>query len=65
METLLTAASIPYCIHDISVVFWAKEDPDLIVELEHNPPYVMLWAGVTAACLIAPYFFDGLVYITS
>jgi hypothetical protein len=36
-----------------------------MVELEHNPPHVMLWASVTSTCLIGPYFFDGLVYITS
>lgn len=64
MDTLLNAASIPYCIRDISVMFWAKEDPNFMVKLEHNPPHVMLWAGVTATCLIHPYFFDGLVYIT-
>jgi hypothetical protein len=30
-----------------------------MVELEHNPPHVMLWAGMTATHLIGPYVFDG------
>jgi hypothetical protein len=36
-----------------------------MVELECNPPHVMLWAGMTAILLIGPYFFDGLVNTTS
>jgi hypothetical protein len=44
---------------DRNVVFWAKENPHFMVELEHNPPHVMLWAGMTATHLIGPYFFDG------
>ena len=28
-------------------------------ELEHNPPRVMIWVGMTSDYLIGPYFFDG------
>jgi hypothetical protein len=27
--------------------------------VEHNPPHVMIWAGMTSDYLIGPYFFDG------
>jgi len=40
------------------VVFWSKENPNFTQELEHNPPHVMIWAGMTSDYLIGPYFFD-------
>ena len=33
--------------------------------VEHNPPHVMIWAGMTSDYLIGPYFFDGLVNAAS
>ena len=44
---------------DKQVVFWSKENPNFMQELEHNPPYVMIWAGMTSDYLIGPYSFDG------
>jgi len=41
------------------VVFWSKENPNFTQELEHNPPYVMIWVGMTSEGLIGPYSFDG------
>jgi hypothetical protein len=32
--------------------FAAKENVFFTVEWEHNLPHVMLWAGMTATCLI-------------
>jgi hypothetical protein len=32
-------------------------------ELEHNPPHVMIWVGMTSDYLIGPYFFDGPVNV--
>ena len=43
---------------DRIVVFWSKENPNFTQELEHNPPHVMIWAGMTSDYLIGPYFFD-------
>ena len=43
---------------DRNVVFWSKENPNFTQELEHNPPHVMIWAGMTSDYLIGPYFFD-------
>ena len=31
-----------------NVVFWSKENPNFTQELEHNPPHVMIWAGMTS-----------------
>ena len=42
-----------------NVVFRSKENPNFTQELEHNPPHVIMWAGVTSDYLIGPYFFDG------
>ena len=41
-----------------NVVFWSKENPNFTQELEHKPPHLMIWAGMTYY-LIGPYFFDG------
>jgi hypothetical protein len=46
-------------------VFWAKENLHFTVELEHNPPHVILWAGMTVTHLIGHYFFDGPVNASS
>lgn len=46
---------------DRNVVFWAKENPHFTMTLEHNPPHVMLWAGLTSNALLGPYFFTGSV----
>lgn len=50
---------------DRNVVFWSKENPNFTQELEHNPPHVMIWAGMTSDYLIGPYFFDGPVNAAS
>jgi len=50
---------------DRNVVFWSKDNPDFAQELEHNPPHVMIWAGMTSDYLIGPCFFDGLVNAAS
>jgi len=42
-----------------------KGDPNFMQELEHNPPHVMIWAGITSDYLIGPYFFDGPVNAAS
>ena len=41
--------------------FWAEENPHFTMTLEHNPPHVMLWAGLTSNALLGPYFFTGSV----
>ena len=50
---------------DRNVVFWSKGNPNFTQELEHNPPYVMIWAGMTPDYLIGPNFFDGPVNAAS
>ena len=50
---------------DRNMVFWSKENPNFTQELEHNPPHVMIWAGMTSGYLIGPYFFDGPVNAAS
>jgi hypothetical protein len=47
--------------------FLAKEIPNYTQELEHNPPHVMIWTGVTPDYLriIGPYFLDGPVKAAS
>jgi len=47
------------------VVFCSKENPNSTQELEHNPPHVMIWVGMTSDYLIGPYFFDGPVNAAS
>ena len=44
-----------------NVVMWAKENPHYTVELERNPPHVMIWAAMTSQHLLGPYFFEGTV----
>jgi len=39
---------------DRNVVFWSKENPNFTQELEHNPPHVMIWAGMTSDYLTGP-----------
>jgi hypothetical protein len=65
LDTFLSTVSVPYSIQDIIVVFWANEDPNFMVGLEHNLTHVMFWAGMTGTHLIGPYFFNRLVYATS
>ena len=43
---------------DRNVVFWSKENPNFMQELEHNPPHMMIWVGMTSDYLIGPYFFE-------
>jgi len=50
---------------DRNVVFWSKENPNFTQELEHNPPYVMIWAGMTSDEMTGPYSFDGQVNAAS
>jgi len=50
---------------DRNVVFWSKENPYFTQELEHNPPHVMIWTGMTSDYLIGPYFFNGPVNAAS
>jgi hypothetical protein len=47
------------------MLFWVKENPHLMVVLEHNPPHVMLWVGMTATHFIGHHFFDGPVNAAS
>jgi hypothetical protein len=51
--------------HDTNVVFWAKEILHFTVEMEHNPPHMMMWACITATHLVGLYFFDGHVNAAS
>lgn len=39
-----------------SVVFWTKENPGFMMELEHNPPHMILLVGNTVTCIMGPYF---------
>jgi len=50
---------------DRNVVFWSKENPNFTQKLEHNPPHVMIWAGMTLDCLIGAYIFVGLMNVAS
>jgi hypothetical protein len=50
---------------DRNVMFWIKKNPHYMVEWEHNPPHVKLWAGMTATQLSGPCFFSGPVKATS
>jgi hypothetical protein len=34
--------------HMRNVVFWSKENPHYVQELERNPPHVMIWAAVSS-----------------
>ena len=52
-------------IYRRNMVFWSNENPNFMQELEHNPPHVMIWAGMTSDYLIGPYFLDGLVNAAS
>ena len=55
-----------YCsARDRNMVFWSKENPNFTQDLEHNPPHVMIWAGMTSDYLTGPYFFDGPVNAAS
>jgi hypothetical protein len=47
--------------HMRNVVFWSKENPHYVQELERNPPHVMIWAAVSSRYLFGPYFFEGYV----
>jgi hypothetical protein len=45
-----------------NVYLWSKKkNPHFHVELEHNPPHVMIWAGISARHIFGPYFFEGSV----
>jgi len=47
------------------VVFWSKENSNFTQELQHNPPHVMIWVGMTSDYRTGPYFFDGPVNAAS
>ena len=57
--------AIYHSAHDRNVVFWSKENPNFMQELEHNPPRVLMWVGMTSDYLMGPYFFDGPVSAAS
>jgi hypothetical protein len=44
---------------DTNMVIWSRENLNFTQVLEHNPPHVTIWAGMTSDYLIGPYFFDG------
>jgi hypothetical protein len=39
-----------------TVFFWGKEEPHFFEKAEHNPPHVIIWAGMTASHLFRSYF---------
>ena len=41
---------------DRNMVFWSKENPNFMQDLEHNPPHVMIWVGMTSDYLIGATF---------
>lgn len=61
----LKVLSTDHSTHDRNVVFWATENLHLLVDLEYDPPHVMMWAGMTATHLVHLYFFDGPVNAAS
>lgn len=42
-------------------VYWASDNPHVIITEELNVPGVTVWAGIYAGGLVGPYFFDGTV----
>lgn len=44
-------------------VYWADENPHVIMEEELNLPGVMVWCGVNQRGILGPYFFDGNVLV--
>jgi hypothetical protein len=53
--------AIYHSSHMRNVVFWSKENPHYVQELERNPPHVMIWVAVSSQYLFGPYFFEGYV----
>lgn len=45
--------------HDRKVAFWAKKNLHFMVGLEHKPPHVIFWAGMSSNSFDLPYLFDG------
>ena len=41
-----------------NIYMWTNSNPHFHHEVEHNPPHVMIWAGVSADHLIGPYLFE-------
>jgi hypothetical protein len=42
-------------------IFWSKQNPHCLTEMEDHTPQVMIWRGETANHVIDPNFFDGTV----
>jgi hypothetical protein len=62
LKVLLTDECTIYCSYCMrNVVFWAKQNPHFMMELEHNPPHMILSLGETVTCMIGPYFLTGLL----
>lgn len=41
-------------------VYWAEQNPHVIIERDVNLPGVTVWAALSSHSLISPYFFMGL-----
>jgi hypothetical protein len=41
--------------------FWSTENPNFHEELEHNPPHVTIWTGISDRHIFGPYIFEGSV----
>ena len=42
-------------------VYWASENPHLIMERQNKEPGVTVWGGISSGGVIGPIFFDGAV----
>lgn len=42
-------------------VYWAEENPHVVIERDVNLPGVIVWGALSSYGLIGPYFFDGTV----
>jgi hypothetical protein len=48
-QRLFSVMNVPsIAVRATNVVFWSKGNPNVTQELEHNPPHVMIWAGMTS-----------------
>ena len=43
----------------VRISMWSKQNPHFWEQVKQHPPTVMVWAAMSAECLIGPFFLEG------
>jgi hypothetical protein len=55
----INVSTVYHSTHDRKVAFWAKKNLHFMVGLEHKPPHVIFWVGMSSNSYDLPHLFNG------